>query len=181
MEDLRQFINTVFPDEAPAERNARVPFHFEYDAVAGFIFLFQLLSPFVRVHIHGAEFIEIEVASVEPYPDLTVDQRSRRIQLDPDCRDQKYRRKADQQDEASDQIEASLQQIGASDGKVPDPDLEVDSLDILLMLRLKQEFHQFLRLTAQRLFFCFSGFHIIAPSTACRKWRRDKTSTLLRH
>lgn len=67
---LWHFIDAEATDKFTHTGDARVCFHFENHAVAGFVSRYQLVLHLVGIAVHGSKLVKIEQAAVLPHPFL---------------------------------------------------------------------------------------------------------------
>ena len=121
VEQLRQFVQAGFSQESSALGDARVIFQFEFC----FPFFPSLRVPCqeffqfdVGIDAHAAEFIAVEFFAIPTDAAVLKDDRSGRVFIDPQGDGQKERRKADNPQAGTDDIEDALNSAVVPEGQV---------------------------------------------------------------
>ena len=89
---LRKLVYTRLTDEFAHFRNPRIVIHLEHQALH-LVLRFQFLLPFLRINIHGPEFVYFESSSVLADSRLRKEYRPRRINPDRQRHKRRYHRR----------------------------------------------------------------------------------------
>ena len=109
-----------------AADDTRVVLHFEHQAVADAVLFHQFFFTLLRIHIHTAEFVNLEFSSVLSYPVLGEENRSRGFDIDrrgdkqedDSCQDASYQAAADIHDSFQNKFTGACHVDACSDNGV---------------------------------------------------------------
>ena len=86
--ELGKFVQTGLADKvADALDDPGIVVHFEHHAVLDLVLSHELLLPLFRIHIHGAELVDLELPALLAHPDLGEEDGARGLDVDDGTKD----------------------------------------------------------------------------------------------